>query len=61
MLDAFIIDQIRRREEERRDRRQQPYADTPQGYPLERLPERDRDATSGREDDDYDGRIVFDM
>ncbi len=61
MLDAFVIDQIRKREEERRPQRIQPHAEPPGRFPLERPPVVDRDVTGHREDDDFDGRIVFDM
>lgn len=61
MLDAFIIDQIRKQQDERRLPRSQPYAEAPGSFPLERPPQADRDVTSRREDDEFDGRIVFDM
>ncbi|MSQ83107.1 MAG: hypothetical protein EXR77_09365 [Myxococcales bacterium] len=61
MLDAFIIDQIRKQQDERRLPRSQPYAEPPGSFPLERPPQADRDVTSRREDDEFDGRIVFDM
>ncbi len=61
MLDAFIIDQIRKREDESRQQRIQPHAEPLSRFPLERPPHADRDVTGRREEDDFDGRVVFDM
>ena len=61
MLDAFIIDEIRKREEQRRQPRHQPHLEPPAYFPLERPPQPDRDVNGRREEDDGDGRLVFDM
>lgn len=64
MLDAFIIEQIRRREEEQqRNQRQQPRLESPSRMPLQRPPGWDRDADSDRRrsEDDYDGVMIIDM
>ena len=68
MLDAFIIEEIQRRERDR-DARIQPRLDQPSRFPMpppnwrpdsRREPESDRD--SGRDDDDLDrGVIILDM
>lgn len=64
MLDAFIIEQIRRREEEqRRNQRQQPRLEPPGRIPLQRPPGWDRDADHDRRrsDDDFEGVVIIDM
>lgn len=63
MLDAFIIEQIKRREEEQqRGRRQQPHLEPPSRIPLQRPPSWDREADSDRRrDEDYDGVMIIDM
>ncbi len=63
MLDAFIIEQIKRREEEqRRGSRQQPHLEPPSRMPLQRPPSWDRDADADRRrEEDYDGVMIIDM
>lgn len=63
MLDAFIIEQIKRREEEQgRSGRQQPHLEPPGRMPLQRPPSWDRDAESDRRrEEDYDGVMIIDM
>ncbi len=61
MLDAFIIEQIRKREDDRHQRRHQPHLEPPGHFPLERPPQADQDVNGRREDDDNDGMVVFDM
>ena len=68
MFDAFIIEQIRKREEDRRQPRHQPALESPNSMPLERPPHWDRDLNWDRDvnghrdgNDDGDGRVVFDM
>ncbi len=60
MLDAFIIEQIKRREEELRQDRRQPRLEPPGRFPLERPPLWDRDRDAGR-DDDHNGVVIIDM
>jgi len=63
MLDAFIIEQIRRREE--KDDRVQPRLEIPGRYPLQQpptwKPEDDRQHRDHDADDEHRGVIVLDM
>lgn len=63
MLDAFIIEQIRKREEERHPQRIQPRVEPPGRFPLERPPGWDRGAgqDSERHRDEDNGVIILDM
>lgn len=66
MLDAYIIDKIRRQEQEkqRRDDRVQPRIEPPSRFPLQRPPHWDREEQRDRrrsEDEDSSGIIVLDM
>jgi len=62
MLDAFIIEQIRRRDEERRHPhpQHQPQLEPPGRSPLDRPPRWEGDGRRS-DDEDGDGRVVFDM
>ncbi len=63
MLDAFIIEQIRRREE--KDERLQPRLEIPGRFPLQQppswTPEHERQRHDQDADDDRRGVIVLDM
>ena len=63
MLDAFIIEEIQRRERER-DTRIQPRLDQPSRYPMPPpnwRPDSRRDSDVERDDDDDRGVIMLDM
>ena len=66
MLDAFIIEQIKRREEQERERdRRQPALEIPSRFPMQRPPgwsdadRRDRDRDAEEESDR--GFVILDM
>lgn len=68
MLDAFIIEQIKRREEERRQQRIQPSLEPPGRFPLDRPPGWNEDRDPRRRgdsdrghDDEHDGVMIIDM
>jgi hypothetical protein len=63
MLDAFIIEEIQRRERDR-DARIQPRLDQPSRYPMpppDWRPDSRRDSDHERDDDDDRGVIILDM
>ena len=73
MLDAFIIEQIRRREDQEQERtRRQPALESPSRFPMQRPPgwsdaeadrsDRDRSDRDRDSDEDRDrGFAIFDM